>query len=277
MATVHHIILHNAPPPPPPCQTSPMAATAHTTNHNGNNKHLPCMTVVNSHTHLTPTTKTTTSACYVDSAWRRPPSPSAAFGNDNQPPQTGGPSDAGGNRPPNGNGGPSGGGGGGGSGSGGSGGGGRGGGNPGGGGGGGGGPPFSGNQFNPPAPYSNMPTTMKTELKVEQLPEWDGNHWTAIEYFWQVQQLACLGGWIPEALGYWLWFRLKDSSPVKRWFVTLPVSHQTYMRSHYLKFMKGLKDGYLGHRWQLKMNSYYNSQSFRKRNHKRESPSDFSV
>jgi hypothetical protein len=113
------------------------------------------------------------------------------------------------------------------------------GGNPGGGGGGGGGgPPYSGNQFGPPAPYGNMPPSMKTELKVEQLPEWDGNHWTAIEYFWQVQQLAYLGGWIPEALGYWLWFRLKEGSTVKKWFVTLPVTHQSYMRSHYLKFLK---------------------------------------
>ena len=152
-----------------------------------------------------------------------------------------------------------------------------GGGNPGGGGGGGGGgePPHPGGQIGPPAPYGNMPATMKTELKVEQLPEWDGNHWTAIEYFWQVQQLAHLGGWIPEALGYWLWFRLKDGSPVKKWFVTLPLTHQSYMRSHYLKFLKGVKDGYLGHRWQIKMNNYYNSQTFRERNHERESPSDF--
>lgn len=118
---------------------------------------------------------------------------------------------------------------------------------------------------------------MKTELKVEQLPEWDGNHWTAIEYFWQVQQLAYLGGWIPEALGYWLWFRLKEGSTVKKWFITLPVTHQSYMRSHYLKFLKGVKDGFLGQRWQLKMNNYYNSQLFRERNHERESPSDFVI
>ncbi|EDR11784.1 uncharacterized protein LACBIDRAFT_323973 [Laccaria bicolor S238N-H82] len=153
-----------------------------------------------------------------------------------------------------------------------------GGGNPGGGGGGGGGgPPFSGNQTGPPAPYGNIPASIKTELKVEQLLEWDGNHWMAIDYFWEVQQLAHLGGWIPEALGYWLWFRLKDKSPVKSWFITLPLTYQTYMRSHYLKFLKGIKDGYLGHRWQLKMNNYYNSQQFRERGHERESPSEFIV
>ncbi|EDR09698.1 uncharacterized protein LACBIDRAFT_326241 [Laccaria bicolor S238N-H82] len=145
------------------------------------------------------------------------------------------------------------------------------------GGGGGGGPPSAENQVAPPAPYGNIPASIKTELKVEQLPEWDGNHWTAIDYFWEVQQLAHLGGWIPEALGYWLWFRLKDKSPVKSWFITLPLNYQTYMRSHYLKFLKGIKDGYLGHRWQLRMNNYYNSQHFRERNHERETPSEFIV
>ena len=122
-----------------------------------------------------------------------------------------------------------------------------------------------------------MPASIKTELKVEQLPEWDGNHWTAIDYFWNVQQLANLGGWLPEALGYWLWFRLKEKSAVRTWFVTLPMMHQSYMRSHYLKFLKGIKDGFLGARWQLKMNNFYNAQVFRERGHERESPTEFIV
>lgn len=49
------------------------------------------------------------------------------------------------------------------------------------------------------------------------------------------------------------------------------------MRSHYLKFLKGIKDGFLGYRWQLKMNNYYNAQSFRERNHERELPSEFII
>jgi len=251
---------------------------------------------------------TVSSRCNIDNAaqvsntFDSPPNTNNPPLGKREPSQANGPPDARGRRPPNGNGGPPGGGGGRGvGGGGGHGGGGHfpnhpfhnnhnyspssgnpfpggGGGSPGGGGGGGGsGPPYPGNQFDPPAPYGNMPATMKTELKVEQLPEWDGNHWTAIEYFWQVQQLMYLGGCIPEALGYWLWFRLKDGLPVKKWFVTLPVAHQTYMCSHYLKFLKGLKDAYLGHCWQLKMNNYYNSQSFRERNHEHESPSDFII
>ena len=146
-----------------------------------------------------------------------------------------------------------------------------------GGGGGGNDPPGPGGVGWPQAPYGNMPASIKTELKVEQLPEWDGNHWTAIDYFWNVQQLAYLGGWLPEALGYWLWFRLKEKSTVKTWFVTLPVTHQSYMRTHYLRFLKGIKDGFLGSRWQLKMNNYYNAQTFRERGHEREMPTEFIV
>ena len=98
-----------------------------------------------------------------------------------------------------------------------------------------------------------------------------------MDYFWNVQQLANLGGWLPEALGYWLWFHLKEKSAVRTWFVTLPMMHQSYMCSHYLKFLKGIKDGFLGARWQLKMNNYYNFQVFRERGHERESPTEFIV
>jgi hypothetical protein len=31
-------------------------------------------------------------------------------------------------------------------------------------------------------------------MKPEQLPEWDGSHKTAIDYFWDVSQLATLEG-----------------------------------------------------------------------------------
>jgi hypothetical protein len=29
----------------------------------------------------------------------------------------------------------------------------------------------------------------------------DGDHETTIDYFWKIQQLAALGGYLPEALG----------------------------------------------------------------------------
>ncbi|KAJ7835773.1 hypothetical protein B0H13DRAFT_2369157 [Mycena leptocephala] len=38
----------------------------------------------------------------------------------------------------------------------------------------------------PGAPYGTMVPTIELKLKVETLPEWDGDHNTAIDYFWEV-------------------------------------------------------------------------------------------
>jgi len=43
-------------------------------------------------------------------------------------------------------------------------------------------------------PYGTIPPTIKSELKLEDLPTWDGNPKTAIAYFWKVQEQAMLEG-----------------------------------------------------------------------------------
>lgn len=95
-------------------------------------------------------------------------------------------------------------------------------------------------------PYGDTKATIRNDLKQDQLPVWDGNKNTAIEYFWKVQQLAALEGDIPQALGYWLWKSLKENSKIWWWFSTLPFSEQVRMRTHYLYYLKGIKDNYLG-------------------------------
>lgn len=154
---------------------------------------------------------------------------------------------------------------------------------PGGGGGGDGTPPGRGNfgnyrndsQNQGTIPYGETKATIRNDLKQEQLPVWDGNKNTAIEYFWKVQQLAALEGDIPQALGYWLWKSLKENSKIWWWFSTLPFSEQAKMRTHYLYYLKGIKDNYLGRTWQISMNSKYESQSFRQEGFERESPPAF--
>ena len=69
-------------------------------------------------------------------------------------------------------------------------------------------------------PYGRIKPTIKTELKQEQLPRWDGNPNTAMKYFLRIQQLAALEGDLPQALGYWLWMNLEDGSDIKDWFTT---------------------------------------------------------
>ena len=49
------------------------------------------------------------------------------------------------------------------------------------------------------------------------------------------------------------------------------------MRTHYLHYLKGIKDNYLGRSWQISVNRKYESQSFRQEGFERESPPAFIV
>ncbi|KAJ7263774.1 hypothetical protein C8J57DRAFT_1512578 [Mycena rebaudengoi] len=127
----------------------------------------------------------------------------------------------------------------------------------------------------PVAPYGTVILTIEPKLKIESLPEWDGLHASAIDYFWDVGQLATLGGWLPEALAYWLPQCLKKGSVIQAWFSTQSSVKQAEMRSHYLVYLQTIKDKYLGKRWQLQMNILFEQQAFRQDGHERETPQEF--
>ncbi|KAJ7444690.1 hypothetical protein FB451DRAFT_1413084 [Mycena latifolia] len=112
-------------------------------------------------------------------------------------------------------------------------------------------------------------------IKIEQLPEWNGDHKTAVDYFWDVGQLAALEGWMPEALGYWLPSRLVKGSAVHTWFSTLPTERQKDMRAHYLNYLRWIKDKFLGKKWQVVANLEFEQQAFRQEGHEKESPQQF--
>ena len=64
---------------------------------------------------------------------------------------------------------------------------------------------------------------------------------------------------------------------IQMWFTILAPAQQSYMRGHYLHYLQGLKEGFLGQVWQLKMNNAYENQSFQQPGHKSESPTKFVV
>lgn len=66
-----------------------------------------------------------------------------------------------------------------------------------------------------------------------------------------------------------------EGSSAQTWFATLTFSEQARMRSHYILYLKGIKDNFLGKIWQRKMNSVYESQAFRQAGFKREPPPAF--
>ena len=93
----------------------------------------------------------------------------------------------------------------------------------------------------------------------------------------KIQQLVALEGDLPEALGYWLWMNLEDGSDIKNWFATLTFPEQAHMRSHYINYLRGIKDGYLGEAWQSKINRVYEGQYFRQTGHEKELPKTFII
>ncbi|KAJ7094085.1 hypothetical protein C8R44DRAFT_645642, partial [Mycena epipterygia] len=127
----------------------------------------------------------------------------------------------------------------------------------------------------PGAPYGTEVPTIKPEVKIEQLPSWDGSHRTAVDYFWDIGQFASLEGWMPEALAYWLPSRLEKGSAVQMWFSTLASARQKEMCSHYMAYLRVIKESFLGKKWQLEMNLEFENQSFRQEGHERESPQKF--
>ncbi|KAJ6571915.1 hypothetical protein B0H19DRAFT_1064932 [Mycena capillaripes] len=136
----------------------------------------------------------------------------------------------------------------------------------GGGGGGGGG---GGNGGNPPfpyialgAPYEMIVPTIKPKLKVESLPEWDGEHDPAVDYFW-------------ESAGILVAIPFEEGLASICMVFTLPTEQQAEMRSHYLVYLKVIKDKYLGKQWQLLMNLEFEKQTFCQEGHEKESPQKF--
>ncbi|KAJ7227956.1 hypothetical protein C8J57DRAFT_1252193 [Mycena rebaudengoi] len=115
---------------------------------------------------------------------------------------------------------------------------------------------------NPQGPNAMVPMgpTIDFKLKISDIPEYNGDHDTAIYWFHEIDQKAGLGGNVPQVLGQCLSLRLVKDSPVQLWYSTLPGAQQALMRTHYILFLQAVKELYLGSTWQRKMNRLYENQ-----------------
>lgn len=148
---------------------------------------------------------------------------------------------------------------------------------PGGGGGGGSGPnPPGGNHWDP---FFNMPSVlvakMKTEIRAEDIPEWDGRDSSALQWFADIQEFAASGGYVPWQMAPHMWRRLKEGSGPRLWFQNLPYQWKEWMRLHYLNFLTIVRSHYLGDRWLQMLNAEYRVQAFRQEGRTRENPLEF--
>ena len=93
----------------------------------------------------------------------------------------------------------------------------------------------------PPAsiPYHLTVPRIRPELRVDDLPSWDGSADTAIHYFsHQVQEFAEMGGTIPDQLATYLWMRLVDVKllNIRTWFTSQEENTKAYMRTHWTNY-----------------------------------------
>lgn len=127
------------------------------------------------------------------------------------------------------------------------------------------------------APYGNFPPTIKTDLKLSDLPKWNGEFDTAITYFHKISELASMGGDLPVALGFWLGQTLETGSPVEEWYMALSPNWKDYMCGNYLNYIQTIKHYYLGRPWQQRMQYEFEAQRFRQTGHKKETPHHYFI
>ncbi|GJF00939.1 hypothetical protein PsYK624_172430 [Phanerochaete sordida] len=123
--------------------------------------------------------------------------------------------------------------------------------------------------------YLNHMPRIEPKFRPDNLPSWDGDAETAIDYFVRVDELAQLGGSMPQQLGMYLWTQFLSGSEVERWWFSLPEGDKSQMRTHYLAFLEGLRDQWLGEPWKFEMRQRYTEMRFRQAGHSRESPVTF--
>ncbi|GJF00794.1 polyprotein [Phanerochaete sordida] len=121
----------------------------------------------------------------------------------------------------------------------------------------------------------NLQPRIDMQLKPDDLPAWDGNFGSAIEYMVQVEELAALGGYLPQQLGLALSMRFAAGSEVANWFTTLPMTDKDEMRTDYAVFLRRIRDDYLGPDWCFEQMQEYAEIKFRQPGEEKETPCAF--
>ncbi|KAI5822456.1 hypothetical protein K523DRAFT_256915, partial [Schizophyllum commune Tattone D] len=128
----------------------------------------------------------------------------------------------------------------------------------------------------PLAPYGNQVPTIPTTLKSNKIPAWNGDRSTAIAYLWNITELERGGGYLSQALGYWLWQRLEEGSSVQLWYMTLEDRTKDWMQTNARSWILGIVYGFLGRRWLTQLATEFKQQAFREgAKHRKETPHDF--
>jgi hypothetical protein len=116
---------------------------------------------------------------------------------------------------------------------------------------------------------------LKIDLPTTDVPAWDGQRDTALDYFDSIHRLAAIGGQVPVQLGNIMQARFKAGSALARWWSLEPAHVQAACRADYESFLRYIMDNWLGSTWIKILREQYEWQEFRQPDHTQETPTEF--
>ncbi|EJD35223.1 hypothetical protein AURDEDRAFT_130752 [Auricularia subglabra TFB-10046 SS5] len=131
------------------------------------------------------------------------------------------------------------------------------------------GPPGGG--FNPAA--GREEPRFDSKYKVGNIPLWDGNKRTAIDYFSHLRRWAEVGGLIPFQLGKLAPTRFTKAA--MDWWDNISDEWHDYYRQNVYTLIYGIRYAYLSESWGRALVDYFHTMTFRQAKHERETPVEF--
>ncbi|TFY80999.1 hypothetical protein EWM64_g3018 [Hericium alpestre] len=123
-------------------------------------------------------------------------------------------------------------------------------------------------------PYTNEPR-MKLEIKREDLPVWNGDKRTAIDFFFRIITIARVGGRLLQEIPVLLPLTFLANSTIAGWYLLLSEERQAAMKQHLDVFLENIRECYLGDEWSFMQRTIFDSMFFCQHGHEREKPIDY--
>lgn len=116
---------------------------------------------------------------------------------------------------------------------------------------------------------------LKAELRMDDLPRWDGGFDTAIPYFFRIAEVASISPLVETDIARLLPYRFEENSSVALWYVLLEERYKMQMRSSFRDFISTVQQKFLTQVWLDYMGKIYHDTRFRQKGHYDETPAEF--
>ena len=142
------------------------------------------------------------------------------------------------------------------------------------------GPPGGPFPQNPPpnqqpanAQGANDSFKFKKKIKISNIPQWDGNSNTILDWLDQLNHIAYHNANVYYDLGLIAPLRLTDTA--KQWFYTLTLPQQRYTQQSWGEFKLAISTFFMNQQWFDRMKAHILHMRYHQKGHKQEMPIDY--